>query len=666
MRLEIIDTQAILESMSVKEFRHLYVLGCIETRSTFVAQQSRAINLFASLGASSAKFENKRVGIIGGGLAGMTAALAAVEYGAKEVYIFEKCNRVFSLQERSERFIHPNLYDWPNEGWQKDVTDLPFLNWKAAEASTVVKNVRKQWDRHLESRENLHALVGISDVKIEMDGPPWPVLHSDGEIDLFDIVVLAIGFGVEKQEKFKYWHNDHLKAQLTAGGNALISGRGDGGLTDCLRLAIAEFDHAWIQELAASEYLNELKPQLVQIEIDPDIDDDDLLNRYLALDVPPEFDLQLSSRHEGKVNVFLHCRTNSLTRRSSILNRFLVSRLIHLGIVTLVHGEHDFAKDPYPDTICGINVNPAVRVIRNGTEPALKKFSPEVWDKFRGAREFRLASPSFTDRNRIPIWTRIARVHPPKDSPVKWYEDPRYIDFQQKLANHLQAGFPEMKTPIVAIVGASGNGIEGAANGLVFELKTSVSHEFWGIFRYCNYVLFCKPTALSGIAVIPTEKSGCELGLSHCYPRPLWRRIPLLHDRPDFLGGLKIIKLSAEGLNAWISGFSACNLPSEYYFRQKLLFSIVDFIWYSQGAHFRQIESFAEVLFGGLSLQFVAEALEAAVGLGLIIREDGTYYLLTSPEFWNRIRFAKRNDELKLTAATFRRSTNLTRGENAD
>jgi hypothetical protein len=72
----------------------------------------------------------------------------------------------------------------------------------------------------------------------------------------FDAVILAVGFGLEREIAevpwISYWHNDSLH-QVSFKGSArhLISGCGDGGLTDLLRIRLRNFKHEEVSSLLA-------------------------------------------------------------------------------------------------------------------------------------------------------------------------------------------------------------------------------------------------------------------------------------------------------------------------------------------------------------------------------------------------------------------------------
>jgi hypothetical protein len=75
------------------------------------------------------------------------------------------------------------------------------------------------------------------------DGTSKPDLSSVGSSEEFDIVVLAIGFGPEKENQLSYWRNESYAQPSLAERRTtfLISGQGDGAMIDLLRVRISQY-----------------------------------------------------------------------------------------------------------------------------------------------------------------------------------------------------------------------------------------------------------------------------------------------------------------------------------------------------------------------------------------------------------------------------------------
>src|ERR1017187_8874394 len=81
---EALSPDDILARMKVEDdekFPNVYVLGCQQRPLTFHSQQHRAFNLIWALMSRGKLAPKQRLGIVGGGLAGMTAAAAAMSKG---------------------------------------------------------------------------------------------------------------------------------------------------------------------------------------------------------------------------------------------------------------------------------------------------------------------------------------------------------------------------------------------------------------------------------------------------------------------------------------------------------------------------------------------------------------------------------------------------------
>jgi FAD dependent oxidoreductase len=251
----------------------LYLIGAFDTGVTVMSQQVRAMNLVWALVESgavrcdSAEAGSKRtsIAIVGGGFAGLSAAAALLKKGANaEITIFEQRDTLLPLQQGSDsRWLHPRIYDWPQEGSDASVAMLPVLNWTAARASDVVVQILSEWKtlvasaiipprlfcnaRHLQVHENGN---GTSTLGLEWvgelrnaDSAQGAVTSAIGGSSTFDVVILAMGFGLERDGALSYWRNETIsQPNLSAARQTfLVSGQGDGAMIDLLRLRIAQF-----------------------------------------------------------------------------------------------------------------------------------------------------------------------------------------------------------------------------------------------------------------------------------------------------------------------------------------------------------------------------------------------------------------------------------------
>lgn len=254
----------------------LYVVGTFDVGVTVFSQQTRALNLAWSLIESellaagpAPRKKEPRIAIVGAGFAGLTLAAGLLK---KEVHahitLFEQRDTLLPLQQGSDsRWLHPRIYDWPRTGSQSSVAMLPVLNWTAARASDVVVQVLSQWRnleqylnkknislycnaRHLQVHESTGrgsclTIEWVGEQRCALDGTSLGGLQSSpiGASADFDAVVLAVGFGLEKDGVLSYWRNE-TQGQPSLDEpkrTYLVSGQGDGAMIDLLRVRISQY-----------------------------------------------------------------------------------------------------------------------------------------------------------------------------------------------------------------------------------------------------------------------------------------------------------------------------------------------------------------------------------------------------------------------------------------
>jgi FAD dependent oxidoreductase len=233
----------------------VYILGTFETGLTIYSQQVRALNLVWSLVEAVPESELRNIAIVGGGFAGLTAAAGLLHKGVQHISLFERRATLCPLQLGSDtRWVHPHIYDWPDDGSKFPTAALPLLNWNAGRASDVAVEIMQAWEKltrsvdrsridtylnvkHLRLDDTLH-LEWVGE-KSKIDSVAVP----SGDKAQFDSVVLAVGFGLERECAFSYWRNETLgQPELDLGKRTyLVSGHGDGALVDLFRIRISRF-----------------------------------------------------------------------------------------------------------------------------------------------------------------------------------------------------------------------------------------------------------------------------------------------------------------------------------------------------------------------------------------------------------------------------------------
>jgi hypothetical protein len=330
----------LLRLLGVPDSAGVYVLGCFARYVTIHAQQVRALNLIDSLAKGGAFYKRSAVAVIGGGIAGITAATAAAIRGVGRIVVFERESHLLFLQRTSEqRYVHPHIYDWPAPDALEDDAGLPVLSWEPERAAEVVSGLAKTWSElspDLSGRIEVRTKCG--DLKLRHASPGTEV-GSEGHWERFDVVILAVGFGRDSlSETDSYWTDSRIDGWEAAAeaGDWLVSGAGDGALTDLMRLCIDRFRHKEVLEAMDAEARRKVGADLERAESEP-LSADQLAARYLqaADGLAPELAARLKPRPIGKV--WLNCTLEELFRpRSSRLNRLICAWLLRQGRFEIV------------------------------------------------------------------------------------------------------------------------------------------------------------------------------------------------------------------------------------------------------------------------------------------------------------------------------------------
>jgi hypothetical protein len=336
--------QQIINEARIPGTSSILVLGSFEKRVTVYAQQVRALNLVdAMLSENLIRPQSGKVAIIGGGAAGITAAvaLARTSPGLDKLDLFERNSGVLALQQGSRRFLHPHFYDWPAPGSDSDDAGLPIMNWTAGPAGDVAATLRAEFEavRH-KSVLTLHADQTVTKLVPSALGPIRVVVEKGSAVGrIYDIVILAIGFGLEAHldgETPSYWSPSGLAGPIhTQLQNPIlfVSGNGDGGLVDFLMSAFNALEHHEIAAMLMGLALGPARAELEAIEREAWAAgaDVDLLAAYrtrLTPRIPPAVWQEIAGRLRPGVRIHLHTREPRLLRRTSALHNRLAVYLV--------------------------------------------------------------------------------------------------------------------------------------------------------------------------------------------------------------------------------------------------------------------------------------------------------------------------------------------------
>lgn len=432
----------ILRHMQVPKRDGMYVLGCYEKRVTIYSQQVRAHNLACALEIKGLLKNCPKVVVIGGGFAGLTISATLADRDC-DVTLLEKGSRLLNVQLGcTTRYVHPHIYDWPYNGALNEEAQLPVLGWTAGTANKVAHRVLKGYEYYQRSKLKGKVRTEIYDLRIDNERAPYSVSWNErsGRFgwDRFDLVIIAVGFGDEKNfdgvPLISYWRNDanaqeqrERRDEERTPADWLISGIGDGGLADVLHIAIdeAKWDQIFDMVLKSDDMVP-VKRELISIEdyafyVNKGTQLQYLYERYRDITVPKKFDDELVGAVRTDVRIALNGDvTWPLSTGASILNRFLVSRLIYNGVVDYVGYRLASVKKASGTEKYLVEFEGGRRrifdhvIVRHGADAAIEDDKLQTIHALCGAMKDR----NDLDQTRVPIWNR--------------YDDPRrYFVFKQ-------------------------------------------------------------------------------------------------------------------------------------------------------------------------------------------------------------------------------------------
>src|SRR5271169_5996521 len=196
----------------------IFLIGLRDSGVTIFNQQIRALNLIWALDRANRLSSASAIAVVGGGIAGLTAAMALREIfsltadsSPRTVTLFERRSVLCPLQRGcATRWVHPHIYDWPAEGSTNPSAGLPIMNWRAGRASDVATTIVTQWEdepphkavdvkewRNLQYLKIHHNSREIEWVREQYEGGRQ-LAQIRGDKQQFDIIILAIGFGDER------------------------------------------------------------------------------------------------------------------------------------------------------------------------------------------------------------------------------------------------------------------------------------------------------------------------------------------------------------------------------------------------------------------------------------------------------------------------------------
>jgi len=230
----------------------VYFLGAFDRRITFYSQQVRGLCLAHALDAQRHILTTDKIAVVGAGAAGLSFALSAALMGYN-VTLYDPADKVLQLQSASPRLLHPHIYEWPKIGSLDDRAGLPLLDWKSDSGGSVSGKLHDDFSAAVTRLANLQFQGARKLIAMKRLDADWRLtfdFNGTGESRRFNKVILAMGFGEEfpcgDAEAVAYWRPSGVGTAAIephSGASYLVSGNGDGGLTDTLSLLIQNFEH---------------------------------------------------------------------------------------------------------------------------------------------------------------------------------------------------------------------------------------------------------------------------------------------------------------------------------------------------------------------------------------------------------------------------------------
>lgn len=273
------DPSIALHRVPGSEFR--YELSGLRTGS-IRDQILRAQQLVLALKEAGKISKSLRLLVLGGGAAGVTAALTACKAGVHTVLVERTATPFFTQLNASSRVADPVEFDWPQPHWRTGRMDWDHQVYPLPYAREEAHVLAAHWTQFLQvffqygplpaTVDFMHGLDANSLItREEASGFRVDNLGYFGPM-MFGAAISCIGFSGEKTSLQAssgmmvaplFWGPDDLGAPFagssrTTSGAArvLISGGGDGAQQDFLRVATGEFGVTLYTQMGLPPVLN--------------------------------------------------------------------------------------------------------------------------------------------------------------------------------------------------------------------------------------------------------------------------------------------------------------------------------------------------------------------------------------------------------------------------
>lgn len=420
--------QILRAGFRVPDSHQVYILGSFARRVTLYSQQVRALNLVYALFKTGKLDRGREIAVVGGGAAGLTAAAGAAFRGAR-VTLFDEVEGPMELQQNNrQRWIHPYIYDWPYldesglDQFQEGNANLPLLTWKADYAANVAQEITSQWER-LRGAYDIKTNWSVRNVKLDLNHPRLVSVKWDGDPGRkFHLAILAVGFGLEPRAhgQDSYWTEDDLDGGFRKPPRRprwLLSGSGDGALTDLMRLCVHRFRQDEMLNLfVTAQGIEGLKRDLRALQANPGtLREQEESNRFAELGIDNELRdvVKDQLRRDGPKVVLVSDKPYLYGPRTSQLNRLVVRILAEMRPKAFEHvvGTTEKVSPKRKVFLAKIRTQGKIStrrfdrvLLRHGTDSKLKRDFPSVHRSCKEMASFWKSLPVNADVTRRPNW----------------------------------------------------------------------------------------------------------------------------------------------------------------------------------------------------------------------------------------------------------------------
>lgn len=208
---------------------------------------------------------DRRLAVVGAGMAGATATLRAASRGISTTLIEREAKPFRRHALCQTRWVNPTQYDWTASTWSAGsfpwpgTPGMPFHWDRAGRAYDLTSDWELQFANELarlSGRVDVQYSATLLSSPVAGGGQPpqhvtvqWRDRQGNQKAADFGAVLAAIGFGEERcyigaglrrYRAFEFWENDPFEQPFLACAHpprVLISGAGDGALQDFLRIS---------------------------------------------------------------------------------------------------------------------------------------------------------------------------------------------------------------------------------------------------------------------------------------------------------------------------------------------------------------------------------------------------------------------------------------------